>query len=274
MAEIEDLDITDASNTARFPEGMAPSAVNNGARALEGILARFHEDLGCRKASTGSANAYVFAAAQTFTAYYDGMLVGFDANFANTGAATIDVDGLGAKTIKKYNDADLASGDIESGQKVLVAYDGTNFQMLSPVALEIASQAQMEAGTDATALVTPANFINHLAATKCLAHVSVSGGTPTLQTTTDLNITSITDQGVGDLTITWDTDFSDALYILQMTCKPDNTDFTGLQREAFVQDQSAGTCRVRHANATASDNVVRSAVDPQIWNVVAYGDQA
>lgn len=134
MAEIESLDIVDASNTERFPEGQAAGTVNNGGRATEGIIARFHEDLGCRKSTTGSANAYLFAAAQTLSAYYDGLLIGFDANFENTGAATLNIDSLGAKTIKKNHDTDLASGDIEIGQKVLVAYDGTNFQMISQVA--------------------------------------------------------------------------------------------------------------------------------------------
>ncbi len=62
------------------------------------------------------------------------MLIGFDANFENTSAATLNVDSLGAKTIKKNHDTDLASGDIEIGQKVLVSYDGTNFQMISQVA--------------------------------------------------------------------------------------------------------------------------------------------
>ncbi len=32
MAEIDDLDIVDANNTARFPEGQAPSWVHDGAR--------------------------------------------------------------------------------------------------------------------------------------------------------------------------------------------------------------------------------------------------
>jgi len=108
--------------------------LNNGARALEGLIARWHEDTGARKASTGSANAYVFAAAQTLSAYYDGLVIGFDANFANTGSATINVDSLGAKTIKKHNDQNLASGDIEAGQKVLAVYDGTDFQIISQLA--------------------------------------------------------------------------------------------------------------------------------------------
>lgn len=134
MAEINDLNITDASNTARFPENMPPSDVNNSARALEGILARFYKDLNGSVASTGSANTYVLAANQTLSAYYDGLILTFDANFANTGAAKLNVDSLGEVTIKKLNDQDLASGDIEVGMKVTVIYDGTNFQMMNPVA--------------------------------------------------------------------------------------------------------------------------------------------
>ena len=134
MAEINDLNIVDASNTARFPESQAPSTVNNGARALEGLIARWHKDTNGSVASTGSANAYVFAANQTLSAYYDGLEITFDANFTNTGSATLNVDAVGAATIKKYNDQNLASGDIESGQKVNVIYDGTNWQLQTPVA--------------------------------------------------------------------------------------------------------------------------------------------
>lgn len=134
MAEIQDLNIADAGNTARWPEGMAPSAVNNAGRADEGLLARWHKDTNASKASTGSANAYVFAADQTLSAYYDGLEIGFDANFENTGAATLNVDAVAAATIKKNNDQDLIAGDIEAGQKVIVIHDGTNWQMQTPTA--------------------------------------------------------------------------------------------------------------------------------------------
>lgn len=133
MSEINDLNIVDASNTTRFPELQAASSVNDGSRALEGLLARWHEDIGARISSTGSANAYAVAATQTITAYYDGLMVGFDANFANTGSATLNVDGVAAATIKKDGGAsNLIANDIVIGQKVQVIYDGTNFQMVSP----------------------------------------------------------------------------------------------------------------------------------------------
>ena len=137
MAEIDDLDIVDASNTARQPEGVAAGQVNDGIRALEGLLARgFKDAVEGDRDSTGSANAYLVAANRTISAYYDGMRQGFHANFGNTGAATLDIDSVGAKTIKKLHDQDLASGDIETNQYVEVVYSATDdtFQMLSGVA--------------------------------------------------------------------------------------------------------------------------------------------
>jgi len=83
--------------------------------------------------STGSANAYVLAVDAQIAAYVAGQVFIFNANFANTSAATINVNTLGAKTIKKFHDQDLEANDIESGQVVVVQYDGTNMQMLSQV---------------------------------------------------------------------------------------------------------------------------------------------
>jgi len=85
--------------------------------------------------SVGS-DAYAITLVPALAAYATGLVVNFKAGTANTGAATININGLGAKAIvKNYNEA-LVTGDILSGQIVQVAYDvtGDNFQMLSPVA--------------------------------------------------------------------------------------------------------------------------------------------
>ena len=81
-----------------------------------------------------STDTYVITLTPPTLAYVTGQVFYFKANTVNTGAATLNVDGLGAKTIKKLHDQDLANGDIESGHIVEVAYDGTNFQMLSQIA--------------------------------------------------------------------------------------------------------------------------------------------
>ena len=83
---------------------------------------------------TGTANAYVIALSPAITAYAAGQEITFKAGAASTTASTLNVNTLGTKAIKKQNDQDIASGDIESGSIVTVVYDGTSFQMTSQLA--------------------------------------------------------------------------------------------------------------------------------------------
>jgi hypothetical protein len=115
MAEIEDLNVTDASNTGRFPENQAPSSVNDGARALAGLLARWRNDISGRVVTGGTANAQTLAAAGTYSAYADGMTFVFRAGATNTGATTLSVDGIGAIAVTKNNGAALVGGEIQAG---------------------------------------------------------------------------------------------------------------------------------------------------------------
>jgi len=84
-------------------------------------------------ADSGGSDAYAITLAPAITAYVTGQLFLFKANTINTGAATLNVNGLGAKTIKKNVSSDLATGDILAGQLVKVIYDGTNFQLVSTI---------------------------------------------------------------------------------------------------------------------------------------------
>lgn len=82
--------------------------------------------------SVGS-DSYAITLPSAFDAYYEGMKVSFKAGTANTGACTLAVNGLSAKSIKKEVSQDLVTGDILANQVVTVIYDGTNFQMISAV---------------------------------------------------------------------------------------------------------------------------------------------
>lgn len=84
-------------------------------------------------ADTGAADAYAIALDPALDTYITGMPIFFKAANANTGASTLDINGLGVRSIKKSIDADLAPGDILKDQIIVVVYDGTNFQM--PVAV-------------------------------------------------------------------------------------------------------------------------------------------
>lgn len=80
---------------------------------------------------TGTANTIVITPDPAFAAYSDNMALYVNVANACTGAVTINVNGLGAKTIKKLGNIDLVSGDIVAGQIIHLKYDGTNFQMLN-----------------------------------------------------------------------------------------------------------------------------------------------
>src|SRR5579872_459992 len=82
----------------------------------------------------GAGNAYACNVTPAIAAYTTGCTYWFRANSANSGPATIDFNGLGAKAIKKQASSDLAAGDIRAGQWVLLTYDGANMQMQSPSA--------------------------------------------------------------------------------------------------------------------------------------------
>ena len=68
------------------------------------------------------------------TAYVTGMKVAILAGGTNTGAATINLNSVGAKSIKKYKAGGtaLVAGDITTGGIYALYYDGTNFQLLNP----------------------------------------------------------------------------------------------------------------------------------------------
>jgi len=84
-------------------------------------------------ADSVGTDSYAVTLTPTPPAYFTGMVVRFKAGTANTGACTLNVNSLGAKTIKKNVSDDMATGDILQNQIVEVIYDGTNFQIISPL---------------------------------------------------------------------------------------------------------------------------------------------
>lgn len=81
--------------------------------------------------STGASNAYVLTYSPAPPALVAGQLYSFISNFTNTSAATLNVNGTGAKAIVKNGLNPLVAGDIVTGQIVDLRYDGTQFQMVS-----------------------------------------------------------------------------------------------------------------------------------------------
>lgn len=100
-----------------WAEGQAPSTVNNAARVMMQREKQFLVDIGGSIAAGGTANGLTVTAASPFAAYADGMIISFRATASNTAAATLSVNGIGAKAIRKMattGDVALSANDIRN----------------------------------------------------------------------------------------------------------------------------------------------------------------
>jgi hypothetical protein len=93
------------------------------------------------------------------TAYAAGQRYHFKAGGTNTGAATINLNSVGAKDLKKgaAGSTALEAGDITAGGMYTVEYDGTNMQLKNPGTQNIAAQPLDELLTEIAALSTDPN---------------------------------------------------------------------------------------------------------------------
>jgi hypothetical protein len=76
-------------------------------------------------------DSYAVNPSPAYTEYFRGMDIIFYANDENIGPCTLNVNGLGAKSIKTAINRDLYDSYIGDGSLVHVVYDGTNFQILN-----------------------------------------------------------------------------------------------------------------------------------------------
>ncbi|MGE8079013.1 hypothetical protein [Peribacillus loiseleuriae] len=81
--------------------------------------------------ATGSANAYIATLTPALSTYQEGVSLRLKINVTNTGASTINVNGLGAKAIKKADGTDINVGQLKAGGIYDLVYNGVNFQLRS-----------------------------------------------------------------------------------------------------------------------------------------------
>jgi hypothetical protein len=68
------------------------------------------------------------------SAYAPGLAIGFVAGSTNTGPTTIEIGDLGPKEICRGSGGDLEANDLIAGVMALIVYDGTQFQIMNPLA--------------------------------------------------------------------------------------------------------------------------------------------
>lgn len=121
---------TDADNNTAaplgFPEGMAPSGVNNGARAVMGAVKRWF-NWTIPKTTAGTTTAYTLSYTVAPTALTDGMSHLVQFNAACGANPTLNVNSLGAKPIYYYTGSAwaqiTAAGTIPANMIARVSYN-------------------------------------------------------------------------------------------------------------------------------------------------------
>jgi hypothetical protein len=98
-------------------------------------VAKWYADLAGTLTSGGTSTAYTLTTNSNHQALGDLSPLVFKANVACGASPTLTVDGLGAKTLKKYGNADLIADDIRADQTIVVVYNSTSdvFEVISHI---------------------------------------------------------------------------------------------------------------------------------------------
>jgi hypothetical protein len=86
------------------------------------------------------------------SAYTAGLQVRFLAANANTGASTLNVNGLGVKNLRRQDGTALRAGDILAGMPVSATYNGTQFRLDTSTAKMVADAEAAETAAAASTL--------------------------------------------------------------------------------------------------------------------------
>lgn len=134
----------------------------------------------------------------------------------------------------------------------------------------MATQAEMEAGTSVTTVVTPGRLRYAPSTSGAWGRFTVTG-----TTTAGYNVDTPTDNGTGDITVNFTTDFSaSTAYEIQVSVEMTSTTYTVANaRTPHIRSAglAVGTVRCDCIDATVITQLVK---DPSSWHMVAHGDFA
>jgi hypothetical protein len=108
---------------------------------------------------TGVADAYAVALTHV-AAYASGLTFGFIPANTNTGASTVNINALGAKSVSRLGGGALVAGDLPAGVIAILTYDGAKFQITGgggpdAAMMSVASVMEAEAGEANNVVITP-----------------------------------------------------------------------------------------------------------------------
>ncbi len=115
-----------ADSSVNWAEGMAPSAVNDSARATMASVAKWRDDLSGSIVTTGTSTAYAVTSNQVQSALTAGYVIAFSPHTTNGATVTLNVDALGAKPLRSAPGVELPAGVIAEGTPYVATYYSSN----------------------------------------------------------------------------------------------------------------------------------------------------
>ena len=121
--QITDSQITDLRPYIEMKEGVMRKL------ARQGFINTHAKTVG------GTADAITLTMNHVTSSYVDGYTVFFTATANNTGAVTVDIDGLGARSVKKNGNVNLEANDLQTNVIYGIAYNASSntFKMITVV---------------------------------------------------------------------------------------------------------------------------------------------
>jgi len=132
---IQDWSTTAASNATadssiNWAEGQTRASVNNSARSMMAAEAKQRNLTNGSITTGGTANVQTFSSGLSYTSVPTGLRVLLKIGVTNTASTTLNMDSIGAVTIKNQFAADLTGGQLTLNAYGEFRYDGTNWILL------------------------------------------------------------------------------------------------------------------------------------------------
>lgn len=116
---------SNADSSINWAEGMAPSAVNDSARATMASVAKWRDDLSGSITTSGTSTAYTVTSNQGL-ALTAGYVIAFVPHATNGATVTLNVDSLGAKPLRSAPGVELPAGALILGTPYAATYATSN----------------------------------------------------------------------------------------------------------------------------------------------------
>jgi len=183
-----------ADSTVNFAEGMAPSAVNDSARALMASMAKWRDDTNGSLTTGGTSTAYTLTTNQGFASLsaLANQELAFTMSATSGATPTLAVDGLTAKVIRNATGTALPTGALLSGSVYRVKYDTTVGEFLLINQMGALASSSVGTASIADAAVTLAKLAD-LAQNTFIGRYTASTGVPqALTLSTGLSVNAST----------------------------------------------------------------------------------